>query len=61
MNKITYQRLTCTNCGVTEKSLNCYNVSNNNIFTLKCYHCEPIHSKHEKKDNNNVNILRKTI
>tara|TARA_R110002074_G_scaffold122147_1_gene256778 strand:+ start:256 stop:444 length:189 start_codon:yes stop_codon:yes gene_type:complete len=62
MNKATYLRMICTGCGVTQKTRNWYNQAQQTRFTKKCHHCDPLYPKQIKKDNNNdVNLLRKTI
>lgn len=54
--------MTCTNCGVTQKTINWYGQVNQHRFTKQCHHCDPLYPKQTKKDNNNdVNLLRKTI
>ena len=59
---ITYLRVTCTNCGCTDKARNWFNQADQHRFIKKCYNCDPILQYPNKKDNNNdVNTLRKTI
>ena len=62
MNRKTYLRITCTNCGVPSKTPNWYGQAEQHRYISQCYHCDPLYPKQTKKDNNNdVNLLRKTI
>lgn len=62
MSNTTYLKMTCTNCGVYQKTINWFKLEDSIRFTSKCHHCDPIYPKHKKKDNtNDVNTYRKTI
>ncbi len=61
-DKYTYLRVTCTNCGCTDKARNWFGQADQHRFISKCYNCDPIHPIIKKKDNNNdVNLLSQTI
>jgi len=63
-SKYTYLRVTCTNCGATDKARNWYNQADQHRFIKQCYNCDPKHPTNKKKDKTNVknvNLLSKAI
>jgi formate dehydrogenase maturation protein FdhE len=59
-SKYTHLRVTCTNCGVTQKTRNWYNQAERHILIKECYNCNSYISQ-VKKDNKNDNLLSQTI
>ena len=61
-DKHTYLRVTCTNCGCTDKARNWYNQADQHRLIKKCYNCDPKRPTNKKKDNNNdVNLFSQAI
>ena len=51
--EITYLRVTCTNCGCTDKARNWFNQAEQHRLIKGCYNCDPVkQTKEERKKYN---------
>jgi hypothetical protein len=64
-SKYTYLRVTCTNCGCTNKARNWFGEAEQHRFIKQCYNCDPKYPINKKKDESNeqqnVNLLSQAI